>query len=180
MKIEDRGACVSSDRKDNRQPTLELTGTTLKVYRYLYRAGKPCGIHDIRRGLNLSSSSVALYHVRKLLDAGMIREQTPTHASNQGNDLVEEGSSSDGIEKGTVGYVVDKVLFDNMIRIRRSLIPVQVGYAIFFATALAVLLLLLRPAILSGAYLFAIIIIAIAVGIFSYQAIRTASRTLLP
>ena len=167
---------MSSDRKDNLPRTPELTGTTLKVYRYLYRQGKPCGIHDIQRGLGLSSSSVALYHVRKLLDAGMIREQGPTHASNQGSDLVEEGSRTGNTDKGTAGYVVDRVLFDNMIRIRRSLIPVQVGYAIFFATALAVLLLLLRPPFVSGAYLFAIIVISIAVVIFLYQAIRAASR----
>ena len=170
---------MSSDRKDNDRRTPELTGTTLKVYRYLYRAGKPCGIHDIQRGLGLSSSSVALYHIRKLLDARMIREE-----AGVGNSSSDE-SNHDGLQAETdsisrvnrvSGYVVDRLLFDNMIRIRRSLIPVQVGYATFFATALAVLLLLLRPTVLSGAYMFAIIIIGIAIGIFSYQAIKAASR----
>lgn len=160
--------------KPDRQ--LELTGTTLRVYRYLYRAGKPCGIHEIQRGLGLSSSSVALYHVRKLLDAAMIREDQGAASSSEENALQQaERESTDG-EKRTTGYVVDRLLFDNMIRIRRSLIPVQVGYSIFFATALAVLLFLLRPAVLSGAYVFAITTIVIAVGIFVYQTIKAASR----
>ena len=148
---------------------LELTGTTLKVYRYLYREGKPRGIRDIQRGLGLSSSSVALYHVRKLLEAGMIREQEPSDTSS----ILGIGQDT---EKRSTGYVVDRLLFDSMIRIRRSLIPVQVGYAIFFATALVVLLFLLRPSVLSGDYLFAIIMISIAVGIFCYQAFKAARR----
>ena len=170
---------MSSDKKDNQRRAPEITGTTLKVYRYLYRQGKPCGIHDIQRGLGLSSSSVALYHVRKLLDAGMIREEAEVghSTSNENNDGgLEAQSDSKGGDNRVSGYVVDRLLFDNMIRVRRSLIPVQVGYAIFFATSLAVLLLLLRPPVPSGAYLFAIIVISIAVGIFSYQTIRTASR----
>ncbi|MHB8567247.1 MAG: helix-turn-helix domain-containing protein [Nitrososphaerales archaeon] len=81
---------------------LALTGTTLRVYRYLYRAGRPCGIHDIQRGLGLSSSSVALYHVRKLLDAGLIRE------SDRATGEVADS------EKGAGGYVVDRLMFDNI------------------------------------------------------------------
>lgn len=63
-----------------------LKGTTLRVYRHLFKAGKPVSVGDIRRGLDLSSVSVAQYHVKKLLELGLIRE--------------EQG-----------GYVVDKVVF---------------------------------------------------------------------
>jgi hypothetical protein len=159
----------SKERKDSRGEP-ELTGTTLRVYRYLYRAGKPCGIHDIQRGLRLSSSSVALYHVRKLLAAGLIKE-----AGGAVQDAGEEKSREEANSGKASGYVVDKVIFENMIRIRRSLIPVQVAYAIFFATALVILISLLRPAVLSGAYVFALIIIMIACAIFSYQALKAAS-----
>lgn len=96
----------------------------------------------------------------------MIREETTTSNENRNQDA---GSQNEG-------YLVDRLLFDNMIRIRRSLIPVQVGYAIFFATALVLLLSLFRPATLSGAYVFALMTIAVAVGLFIYQAIMTASR----
>ncbi|MGI0085682.1 MAG: hypothetical protein ACREBQ_11430, partial [Nitrososphaerales archaeon] len=79
-------------------------------------------------------------------------------------------------KRQTSGYVVDTVIFDNMIRIRRSLIPFQVAYAIFFATALGILLVLFRPSELSAGYLFALVIIGIAIAIFSHQAIKTSSR----
>ena len=134
----------------------------LRVYRYLYRIGRPAGIHDIQRGLGLSSSSVAQYHVKKLLAAGLIREAPPESSDQQG-------------EAG--GYVVDRVIFENMIRIRRSLIPLQVGYSVFFATALAVLLVLLRPKVIGGAYVFSLFAIAVACSIFGYQAFKALKNT---
>ncbi|MHB8568545.1 MAG: hypothetical protein ACYC7D_16000 [Nitrososphaerales archaeon] len=71
------------------------------------------------------------------------------------------------------------LMFDNMIRIKRSLIPLQVAYSLFFATALVILLVLLKPSVLSGAYVFALIIIGIACAIFSYQAIKAVSRSMI-
>lgn len=47
-----------------------LSGTTLRVYRFLYREGKPMNIHDVQRGLNLSSASVAQYHIRSCFKQG--------------------------------------------------------------------------------------------------------------
>jgi len=162
----------SSDIKD-----LELNGTILRVYRYLYRAGKPCGIHEVQRGLGLSSSSVALYHIRKLLDAGLIREDS--QHNEEENTREKKGVEGIDSDKVTVGYVVDRLMFDNMIRIRRSLIPIQVAYSIFFATAFIILLVLLRPSVLSGAYFFALVIIGIACAIFLYQAIKAARSVAL-
>jgi hypothetical protein len=134
--------------KDRGQSNV-LSGTTLRVYRYLYRKGTPLGIHDIQRGLGLSSSSVADYHVKKLLAAGLIEE-----------------------EDSTSRYYVERIVFENMIRIRKSLIPLQISYAVFFATALVVLLTLLRPPALNGAYLFSLAIIAISFCIFVVQSVR--------
>ncbi|MFI5421405.1 MAG: hypothetical protein ACHQ1H_10605, partial [Nitrososphaerales archaeon] len=100
------------DKGGNKENKLgALGGTTLRVYRYLYRQAKPLGVHDVQRGLGLSSFSVAQYHIKKLLAAGLIREEV-------------------------AGYVVDRILFENMIRIRRSVIPLQLGYSAFFATSL--------------------------------------------
>ncbi len=45
--------------KSERDEEDVLKGTTLKVYRFIYRQGKPMGIHDVQRGLTLSSPSVA-------------------------------------------------------------------------------------------------------------------------
>lgn len=105
------------------------------------------GIHDIQRGLGLSSPSVAHYHVSKLLKAGLLKE--------------------DG-----EGYAADKTVFENMIRIRRTVLPLQVGYAAFFVTALIALVTIMRPSQLSSAYVFAVAVVLVAVGVSLYEAYK--------
>jgi len=124
-----------------------LEGTTRKVFRFVYRQHKPVGVHDVQRGLGLSSPSVAHYHIAKLLKAGMLKE---------------EGD----------GYVVEKAVFEHMIRIRRTVLPLQVGYAAFFVTALMALVTIMRPTLLSSAYVFAVVVVAVAVGISMYEAFK--------
>jgi hypothetical protein len=134
----------------------QLSGTTLRVYRYLYRSGKPLGIRDVQRGLSLSSPSVAEYHVKKLLAMGLVKQ--------------EEGSEFSG-------FIVDRVVFDNMIRLKRLLIPLQIAYVVFFGLALALLVFLFRPSTLSGQYLFSIIVVAAACAVFAYQTVNTFRRS---
>jgi predicted DNA-binding transcriptional regulator len=86
-----------------------LKGTTYRVYRFMIKQRKPLGVSDVQRGLGLSSPSVSQYHIKKLLALGLIRE--------------EQG-----------GYVVDRVVFGNVIRIMRIAIPVQTAYVAFFGT----------------------------------------------
>lgn len=124
-----------------------LEGTTRKVFRFVYRQREPVGIHDVQRGLGLSSPSVAHYHISKLLKAGLLKE---------------EGS----------GYVVEKTVFENMIRVRRTVLPLQTGYAAFFLTALVVLLTVMRPSEPSTAYVFAVIVVMAAVGVSLFEAYR--------
>ena len=85
-----------------------LKGTTYRVYRYMYRAGKPVRVNDVQRDLKLSSPSVAQYHLKKLLRLGLVKE-------------VPEG------------YAIDKVIYENMVRIGRVTIPFQAAYIAFFA-----------------------------------------------
>jgi predicted DNA-binding transcriptional regulator len=129
-----------------------LTGTTLQVYRFLYKEGRPLGIREIQRGLGLSSPSVAQYHIRKLSSAGLVKEEAG-------------------------GYVVDKVVFENMLRIRRSLIPVQVAYAAFYATMLAALVIIYSSSysLAPSLYLFAFSVTVSALLLFSYQAFKSKS-----
>ena len=124
-----------------------LEGTTRKVFRFVYHQHEPVGVHDVQRGLGLSSPSVAHYHISKLLKAGLLRE---------------EGD----------GYVVEKTVFENMIRIRRTILPLQTGYAAFFLTALVVLLTVMRPSVLSTTYVFAAIVVVVAVGASFFEAYR--------
>jgi len=130
-----------------------LRGTTLRIYRFMYKEGRPMGLHEIQRALGLSSASIPQYHINKLLSAGLVKQQ-------------ENGE----------GYFVDRLVFENMIRIRRSLIPFQTTYTIFFCTTLAILLTLLRPEVVNSLFLFAASINLAAILIFASQAYRTLRR----
>jgi Helix-turn-helix domain len=137
------GDTVSGNRKDQGSPV--LSGTTLRVYRYLFRrGGSPSGFHEIQRGCGLSSPSVAQYHIKKLLEAGLIKEQDS-------------------------GYVVDRVLFENMIRIRKSIVPMQITFIVFFISTLILLLTLLRPNSLTATYFFSVAINIAAIALFGYE-----------
>jgi DNA-binding transcriptional ArsR family regulator len=141
---------ASSRDRDKKKLTPDaLSGTTLKVYRYLYRAGKPVGVRDLQRGLGLSSPSVAQYHIKKLLDSGLLREEAE-------------------------GYVVDKNLFENTIRVRRSLIPLQISYAIFYATLLAALFIFFASSFArdSSLFIFAFVSTVSGLILFAFQAFK--------
>lgn len=118
----------SNDVSDN-----VLTGTTYKVYRYILKQNHPVGISEVQKGLELSSASVSQYHIRKLLRLEMIRE-------DQG------------------GYVINKMVLENVIRIGRLSIPFHVGHLTFFAATLFVILIFLRPPEVTPLYLFALFI----------------------
>lgn len=128
-----------------------LKGTTLKVYRFMFKEGKPVGIHDVQRGAGLSSPSLASYHVEKLLNAGLIRRQ-------------------DG------GYIVDRVLFENMVRVKRTLIPLQAANATFFLTALLILFTYLRPPEVTSTYVFSLAVIFVAFVASLYEMRGALSR----
>ena len=127
-----------------------LKGTTLKVYRYLFKLGKPAGVRDIQRALGLSSSSVAEYHVRKLLESGLIRE-------DQG------------------GYIVDRNVWQNMIRMRRTVIPFQAFFVVLFASAIVVMLAVLRTNPSEG-YLFGLSVVLVALGLSLYETFRSVRQ----
>lgn len=131
-----------------------LRGTTLSVYRFVFREGRPVGPHDVQRGLGLSSASVASYHLAKLLEAGLI-------------DEAAEG-----------GYVVDRRVFENMIRVRRLLIPAQMSYVAFFATVIALLVTVLRPPVLYPAYYFSLAGLLGGLALSVLEARRSASGSL--
>jgi DNA-binding transcriptional ArsR family regulator len=49
-----------------------LEGTTLSVYVYVAKEGKPIGPRDVMRGVHLNSPSVAYRHLQKLEEAGLL------------------------------------------------------------------------------------------------------------
>lgn len=51
-----------------------LEGTTLNVYIYVAKEGKPLGPRDVMRGVHLSSPSVAYRHLQKLESVGLLKK----------------------------------------------------------------------------------------------------------
>jgi DNA-binding transcriptional ArsR family regulator len=48
-----------------------IKGNTLRVYLFVLRSG-PCELRDVQRGLNLSTPSLAFYHLSKLVEVGVV------------------------------------------------------------------------------------------------------------
>lgn len=89
-----------------------LRGTSLDVYCLLLKSSKPLGIREIQRLLDLSSPSVAQYHLSKLEHAGLLKRE--------GNN-----------------FIISQVVLDGRIKIGHFLIPRHFLYSMF-----AVILLL--------------------------------------
>lgn len=51
---------------------ISVTGTTRRVYLYILSSRNPIGVRDIWRGLDLSSPSLAQYHINRLLELRLI------------------------------------------------------------------------------------------------------------
>jgi DNA-binding transcriptional ArsR family regulator len=125
-----------------------LKGTTFEVYRFLLKNGKPVGIRELQRALNLSSPSVATYHLSKLEDAGLIRRK-------DGN------------------YVVAKYLLDHSVKVSHFLIPRYFFYAFFAWVVLVLELTLMKPMFVSREYIFSTVATAMFVFFLSYETAKT-------
>lgn len=130
-----------------------LSGTTRRVYRYIYRNG-PVRLHEIQHNLGLSSPSLADYHVQKLLNMQLIREEN---------------------KDGLVGFVAEEAIFEAMVRIRRTVIPLRATSSVFFAVALVLLLTILRPSYTNSTYVFSLVVVAVALSISIYETIKGLS-----
>jgi hypothetical protein len=75
----------------------EMRGNALKVYVYLLKHG-PSELRDIQRGIDLSSASLASYHLGKLSEAGFVAqdEQGRYFAVKETSNSVLEGYSRMG------------------------------------------------------------------------------------
>ena len=125
-----------------------LVGTTLSVYRYALKMGKPIGIREVQRALNLSSPTLSAYHLSKLESAGLMRQ------TNE-------------------GYVVDKVILRSFVRLKRLLIPRYLFYSLFFGTVTFLEITLFKPSVLTKEYVIAVAVSILATFAFSYETLRT-------
>jgi len=93
----------------------EPEGTTLNVYSYVVKKGKPVGPREVMRETNLSSPSVAYWHLQKLENAGLLEK------NGAGEYIVKEKTSISG-----------------HIWIGRNLVPRLMCYSLFFLGILVI------------------------------------------
>ena len=127
-----------------------LRGTTLRVYKYVLTKGT-VGIREVQRGLKLSSPTLASYHLDKLEKAGLVKQTLE-------------------------GYEADRVLLQNMIRLRGTLIPRYFFYSIFSISALILELTLFKPLIFTREYFFAVATTLVSTVFFVYETIQTKQK----
>jgi DNA-binding transcriptional ArsR family regulator len=131
-----------------------LKGLTLRVYRFILKNEKPVGIREVQRALGLSSPTLALYHMNKLEEAGFIKKELG-------------------------GYVADRIVLENFVRLRRILVPRYFFYTMFFITSFVFLVMFLRPAILTRDYIFSLGVLSVAAGTSVYETIKALSEKAL-
>jgi len=93
----------------------ELEGSTLNVYAFVVKEGKPVGPREVMRGANLSSPSTAYRQLQKLESFGLIQKNV------YGSYVVKEKTSVSG-----------------HLWIGKNLVPRLVCYSLFFFGLLSV------------------------------------------
>ena len=93
--------------------TQEPEGTTLNVYSFVVKKGKPVGPREVMRGVNLSSPSVAYWHLQKLENLGLLQK------NKTGEYVVKEKTSISG-----------------HIWIGGNLVPRLIFYSLFFLSVI--------------------------------------------
>ena len=68
---------LGSQEVDSEKIASELKGNTLRVYWYVLNAsGNVVGVREVQRALGFSSPTLALYHLDKLKDLGLIAKES--------------------------------------------------------------------------------------------------------
>jgi len=131
----------------------ELSKTSLKIYVYLLSSSSPQGVREIARALNLPVST-AHYHVKKLMELGLIKEESD-------------------------GYRVSKVVgLEGFLVIGRKLVPRFTVYAMFFAGVLIGELALVMSRGLTPDGLIALIVSLTAFALFFIEGMMVKSKLL--
>jgi hypothetical protein len=124
-----------------------LHGKTLIVYRFIISQSKPVGVREIQRKLKFSSPSLAHYHIDKLKEEGLVKEEAG-------------------------GYIADKVVLKTLVRFQDRLIPRFFFYFLFFTLGAVVELTILLPQVITREYLVAVVFTLAAAIAFGVEALQ--------
>jgi predicted DNA-binding transcriptional regulator len=133
----------------------EIAGNTLRTYWYVLMKNQECGVREIQRALNFSSSSTAHYHLEKLLDKGLLTKDT------YGNYRLSR--------KRKIGQI------DSFIILNRVVFPKQLLYAVA-TSVMWVFFMAFFWHSLNLAVLVALLPGILACGIFWFETARLWSR----
>jgi predicted DNA-binding transcriptional regulator len=92
----------------------ELRGKTLKIYLYMLRQGKPVGVREVQRDLQLSSPSVAFHHIEKMVRLGVVEQ--------------------DQLGNYVIAKKVDPGILQAFVNVGKFSLPRVGFYAVFFST----------------------------------------------
>jgi hypothetical protein len=68
---------TSQEQSDSEKVASELKGNTLRVYWYVMNASQQTvGVREVQRALKFSSPTLALYHLDKLKDLGLVSKES--------------------------------------------------------------------------------------------------------
>jgi len=136
-----------TDSSTDKKSEEVLHGKTLQVYRFIIAQNGPVGVREIQRKLKFSSPSLAHYHIDKLKNEGLIKEEVG-------------------------GYIADKVILKNLVRFRNMLIPRFFFYFLIFTFGFIVELTVLLPPIITREYLVAVMFTLSASVAFGVETFR--------
>ncbi|MGQ9679417.1 MAG: hypothetical protein ACUVV4_01405 [Candidatus Bathyarchaeia archaeon] len=129
----------------------ELKGKTLLIYMHLLKVNKPTiGVREVQKALNLSSPSVAAYHLNKLLELGLVENERGDYK------LVRE---------------VKIGILRQFVTLRGLVLPRFLFYAVLLTTMLATFILQ-YPANFTRFYLTTLIMGTIPTIILWYETIK--------
>ena len=132
----------------------QLKGNTLRTYIYVV-THKKSGVREVQRELHFSSSSLAQYHLAKLVDLGL---------------LTENGGEYFLADEIKVDVLKDFLKFGTLI------VPRFIFYAVFFTIITGFLSSIVLRESFSGINTFFVAMLILASILFWYEALRAWSR----
>ncbi len=132
----------------------QLKGNTLRTYIYVV-THKKSGVREVQRELHFSSSSLAQYHLAKLVDLGL---------------LTENGGEYFLADEIKVDVLKDFLKFGTLI------VPRFIFYAVFFTIITGFLGSIVLRDSFSGVNVFFVAMLILASILFWYEALRAWSR----
>lgn len=144
---------MSKDVDEQRKNVAEsqLKGNTLRTYLYVVKH-KRSGVREVQRELHFSSSSLAQYHLTKLVDLGLVKE-------NGGEYILADEIKVD--------------MLNDFLRFGTFMVPRFVFYAVFFSILsgfFGFVVLFIDP--LNQTNTLFVALLSAASAIFWYEAVR--------